>query len=50
MTGFSKLMSLVIDFLKTPIEFGDYHFSAWGVFIFVCLALIVTKFIRDFFS
>ena len=50
MVYFKQLMQLVIDFMKTPIVIEEYEFSVWGVFIFVCMGLIVMHFLRDFFA
>ena len=50
MSSFLRLMDLVIEFLKFPISMDGFTFSSWGIFIFVCIGLIVMHFLRDFFG
>lgn len=50
MEHFFALMSMIIDFMKTPIELWGFQFSLWGVFIFVMVGSIVFWFIGNLFD
>lgn len=50
MEHFARLMTMIIDFLKTPFTLWGYTFSLWGVVITVLLLSIAFWFISEVFS
>lgn len=50
MEHFARLMTMIIDFLKTPFTLWGYTFSLWGVLITALLLSVAFWFISEVFS
>lgn len=50
MEHFTRLMTMIIDFLKTPFTVWGYSFSFWGVLIMVLILSVAFWFISEVFS
>lgn len=50
MAYFTRLMSMILDFLKTPFTLWGYDFSFWGVFMTIAVLSLAFMFIRGVFS
>ena len=50
MEDFLRLMTMIIDFWKTPFTVWGYTFSFWGVFMLVSVLSLVFCFICKIFS
>ena len=50
MDNFINLMTMILNFLKTPFSIWGVSFSFWGVFITVSLLSLVFWFISSLFS
>lgn len=50
MENFFKIMSMVMDFMKTPFTLWGHQLSLWGIFITVSVLSIVFAFISSVFD
>ena len=47
MEYFTRLMSMIIDFMKRPFTVWGYTFSFWGVFMVIAILSLVFWFISE---
>ena len=50
MEHFVTFMTMIIDFMKTPINLWGFETSYWGIFLFVMLGSFVFRFIGSIFN
>ena len=50
MGNFTNLMSMIIEFMKTPFTVWGYTFSFWGVFMLAAILSMAFWFISEIFS
>ena len=50
MEEFSRLMTMIIEFMKRPFTIWGYSFSFWGMIIFITFISIVFWFISEIFA
>jgi len=50
MENFTRLMSMIIDFMKRPFTLWGYTFSFWGVFMVITILSLVFWFISQVLS
>lgn len=50
MEQFVTFMSMIIEFMKTPIILWGFETSLWGIMLFVMLAGFVASFIGGLFD